>query len=217
MTRRRGKFAVQLACLVLASGLVWSASASTVLAQSRPTEQQILDALKPVPAAPKTRGLTAEPIRQNPQEQKFIDSLRTVKTRSLSTSERQQVAEIAKSKPKIDLEIYFNYNSAEITPKAVPDLMTLGRALTSSELQGGVFVIGGHTDAKGGEEYNQKLSERRALAVKRFLSEKFRLSDDSLVTAGYGKEQLKDPADPFGPENRRVQIVNLEAKQKAEK
>jgi outer membrane protein OmpA-like peptidoglycan-associated protein len=211
----RGRLSIKLACLVVASGLVLSVGSA--MAQQRPTEQQILDALKPAPAAPKTRGLTAEPVRQNPQEQQFIESLRTVKTRSLSTAERQQVAEIAKTKPKIDLEIYFNYNSADITPKAVPDLMTLGRALTSPDLQGGVFVVSGHTDAKGGEEYNQHLSERRAQSVKRFLIDKFRMSEDSLVTAGYGKEQLKNSADPFAPENRRVQIVNMEGKATAAK
>jgi outer membrane protein OmpA-like peptidoglycan-associated protein len=184
------------------------------VAEEKPTEAQILNALKP---AAKTRGLTAAPVRQNPEEQRFIDSLRRGKTRALTLDEREKVATIAKNKPSIDLEIYFNYNSAEITSKAVPDLMTLGRALSNAELQGSVFMLGGHTDAKGGMEYNQRLSERRAEAVKRFLIQKFNLSYENLVSVGYGKEQLKNTADPFAGENRRVQIVNLEAKEQAEK
>jgi outer membrane protein OmpA-like peptidoglycan-associated protein len=56
------------------------------------------------------------------------------------------------------------------------------------------------------------LSERRAAAVKRFLVEKFNLSDQNLVAAGYGEEKLKNSEDPFAAENRRVQIANFEQK-----
>ena len=48
--------------------------------------------------------------------------------------------------------------------------------------------------------------------MKRFLKEQFDIPDDTLVTAGYGKQQLKSSSDPFSAENRRVQIVNLEQK-----
>ena len=211
MSIGRHNLGAKLACLLLAGGFLLSASAGAV-AEERLSPTQILEALKP---AAKTRGLTATQTQQNAEEQRFIDSLRAVKTRSLTTSERDKVASIAKEKPRIDLEIYFDYNSAEITPRAVPDLDNLGKALSDPELRGGVFILSGHTDAKGGEDYNQRLSERRAQAVKRFLVQKYRLSEDSLVTAGYGEEQLKNPAHPFAGENRRVQIVNLEATQKA--
>lgn len=90
--------------------------------------------------------------------------------------------------------------------------MTLGRALTNPDLKGSVFLVGGHTDGKGSDQYNQKLSEQRAAAVKRFLRQKFDIPDDTLVTAGYGKQQLKNSSYPFAAENRRVQIVNLEQK-----
>ena len=90
--------------------------------------------------------------------------------------------------------------------------MTLGRALTNPEVRGNVFLVGGHTDAKGDNDYNQKLSERRAASVKRFLKQKFDISDDTLVAVGYGEEQLKNTSDPEASENRRVQIVNLERK-----
>lgn len=75
-----------------------------------------------------------------------------------------------------------------------------------------MFLVGGHTDAKGDNDYNQKLSERRAASVKRFLKQKFDISDDTLVAVGYGEEQLKNASDPEASENRRVQIVNLERK-----
>ena len=90
--------------------------------------------------------------------------------------------------------------------------MTLGRALTNPDLRGSVFLIAGHTDAQGADEYNQRLSERRAAAVKRFLMDKFDLSSESLVAAGYGESRLKDKADPTASENRRVQIANFDQK-----
>jgi outer membrane protein OmpA-like peptidoglycan-associated protein len=208
MTRWQ-KFACALASLVLAGGIMLSATVPS-LAQ-RPTEDQILNALKPAPNG-KTRGLTAEQSRQSAEEQRFINTIRSIKTRQLTLDERQKVSDIAKSKPSIDLEVYFAYNSSAISPRAKPDLMALGRALTSPDLKGGVFLVGGHTDSKGTDQFNQKLSEQRAAAVKHFLKEQFDIPDDTLVTAGYGKQQLKSSSDPFSAENRRVQIVNLEQK-----
>jgi outer membrane protein OmpA-like peptidoglycan-associated protein len=73
-------------------------------------------------------------------------------------------------------------------------------------------VLGGHTDAAGSDTYNQELSEKRAEAVKRFLSEKFKLPAESLVAVGFGKSKLKNPANPLSEENRRVQVVNTEQK-----
>ena len=118
-----------LARLVLVSGIVLSGTAPS-LAQG-PTEEQILNALKP---APKTRGLTTEQLPQSAEEQRFIDKIR-IKTRGLTRDERQRVSEIAKSKPSIDLEVYFDFDSSAIKPLAESDLMTLGRALTNPDLR----------------------------------------------------------------------------------
>ncbi|RAI41161.1 hypothetical protein CH341_22300 [Rhodoplanes roseus] len=207
---RWNKLGATLATLLLAGALVTTANTGS-FAQQRPTSADILEALKP---APRTRGLTTTP--KQIQDQQFLQTIRG-RTRALTLDERTKVADIAKDKQKIDLEVYFDYNSADIVQRAVPDLMELGKALSNPDLKGGTFLLGGHTDGKGGEEYNQKLSERRAAAVKKFLLEKFQLPEETLVTAGYGKEQLKKPDAPFAAENRRVQIVNLEVKQSASK
>jgi outer membrane protein OmpA-like peptidoglycan-associated protein len=100
-------------------------------------------------------------------------------------------------------------------PRAEPQLHNLGKALTSSELAGSVFMLGGHTDAKGGDEYNQQLSERRAETVKRFLIENYHVPAASLVSAGYGKKGLKNAADPYAAENRRAEIVNMAEREQA--
>jgi len=213
MTRRQ-TFASAIASLIIASGLTLCLSGSS-LAQQRPTEEDIVNALRPPPEPLKTRGLTTSSTPRYTGDQRVLAKIRTSKTRQLTATERAEVADIAKSKPSIDLEVYFDYNSSEISPSADPDLRTLGKALTNPELRGSVFLIAGHTDAKGGADFNQKLSERRAASVKKFLQENYDIPDDSLVTAGYGREQLKNSSDPYASENRRVQIVNLEKKEAA--
>jgi outer membrane protein OmpA-like peptidoglycan-associated protein len=189
--------------------------AGSVRAGEQPTEQQILDALRPS----MSRSISDSPVDQAraAEAQRAIEILRHAqKTRSLTTTQREQVAAVAKDRPKIDLEIYFDYNSAAITPKAVPGLNSLGRVLSSADLDGSVFMIAGHTDAKGGETYNLGLSERRAKSVRNYLVENFKLPAQALNAVGYGKEQLKDAQHPFAPENRRVQIVNMAAKSTAD-
>src|SRR5690606_33964646 len=88
----------------VAVGALMLSAAGAAFAQSAPSEQKILDALKPA-----TRSLSAAPAdaAREAQQQKFIDSLRNRQTRSLTTDERQQIATIAKEKPSIDLEINF--------------------------------------------------------------------------------------------------------------
>ncbi len=198
-----GFIAVCAAALFAAGGFAVAAEAVS--------ESKILRALTPKNL---TRNLSGTRTPQEIQRQNFINSVRG-QSRSLTIDERSEVATIAKERPSIDLEIYFDYNSAEIANKAVPDLMKLGRALTNPALQGGTFLLSGHTDAKGGPDYNQGLSERRAQSVKTFLMQNFRIPGENLVSAGYGKEQLKNQANPFAPENRRVQVTNLQTKQEA--
>jgi outer membrane protein OmpA-like peptidoglycan-associated protein len=99
----------------------------------------------------------------------------------------------------------------------LPSIHALGRALSNSELKGSTFVVAGHTDAVGGEDYNLDLSERRADAIKRYLVDKFGISGSDLVSVGYGKTKLKDPARPQAEVNRRVQVVNMENKTTASK
>ena len=115
----------------------------------------------------------------------------------------------APSMPHIDLEVYFDFDSAEITPKAEGQLRELGKALTDAKLQGSTISINGHTDAAGGDAFNKKLSERRAVMIKQYLVDNFSLAVSDLKTAGYGKSHLKNSADPLAAENRRVEVVNL--------
>jgi outer membrane protein OmpA-like peptidoglycan-associated protein len=205
---------------IMTVGAVLSLAMPAARAGDNVTEDQILRALTPEKKAPLTRGLSVGPQTSsglNADQAKFVQSVRGRATRSLSSAEREEIATIVKDKPKIDLEINFDYNSADISAKSLASVQALGRALTNPELQGSTFVVAGHTDAAGGEEYNQGLSERRADAIKRYLVDKYGINGTDLVTVGYGKSKLKDPSQPLAEANRRVQVVNMENKATASK
>lgn len=206
----RAHLAKSLTLAILTLGAVTGASMARDL-----TDQQIIDKLKTPKLTRSLSGATSETPALSASDAAFINRIR--KTRSLSVADREQVASIAKTRPAVDLEINFDYNSASISSAAEPQLHNLGKALTSSELNGSIFMLGGHTDAKGTDGYNQTLSERRAETVKKFLMENYKISAENLVSAGYGETELKNKADPNAAENRRVQIVNMAKQETASK
>jgi outer membrane protein OmpA-like peptidoglycan-associated protein len=205
MATPRCNLASRMLTSLFIAGLIWSVNSLPATAQDV-TADQILKTLLPTPTTRSLSGPQQPAISD--ADRTFIEGLRH-RTRSLSLDESDHVAELAKDARKIDFTIYFDYNSAAITAKAKPTLNEIGKALSDSRLGNSVIVIGGHTDARGSDEYNQKLSERRAEAVKEYLTDDLKVAGDSLSTAGYGKRDLKDKAHPFASENRRVQIVNL--------
>jgi outer membrane protein OmpA-like peptidoglycan-associated protein len=193
-------------------GAALSLTAGLAFAGDNVSADQILSALQPRPL---TRSLSLAPPADpavKAREITFVDSLRNRKTRSLSLGEREEIAEIASTKPKIDLEIQFDYNSAEISKSSTQAVQELGKALSDPSLKGSTFVVAGHTDAIGGDAFNQDLSERRADTIKRYLVQNYGIAGRDLVTVGYGKTRLKDAQDPTDPINRRVQVVNLDTK-----
>ena len=201
-------FGSRLASSLFVGSLIWACNGVPAAAQV--SSNDILNTLSPL-----TRSLTVSPAPQaavSDPDAAFIQSLRN-RTRSLTIDEGEHVVALSKDRPKIDLEIYFDYNSAVITAKARPQLDALGEALHSPRLEGAVIVLGGHTDAKGGDEFNLKLSQRRAEAVKRYLVDKLKLTAENLSTVGYGKRELKNKEEPFSGENRRVQVINLGSSQ----
>ena len=219
MSKISGKINLTAVLSLLTIGVALSFGVARAVAADDVTEDQIVRALAPA-KKPLTRGLSGGP-QADPAavaaEGKFVQTIRGRSTRSLSVSEREEIATIVKDKPKIDLEINFDYNSADIGSRSLTSVQALGKALTNPDLKGSTFVVAGHTDAAGGEAYNQELSERRADSIKKYLVDKYGINGTDLVTVGYGKSKLKDPANPLAEVNRRVQVVNMENKATASK
>ena len=112
----------------------------------------------------------------------------------------------AKAKPaSINMQINFEYNSAEIAGSSEKTMATLAKALASPQLEGRKFTVIGHTDASGSAAYNKSLSDRRAAAVRRYLTENG-VASSRLKAVGKGESQLLNSDDPDAAENRRVEI-----------
>jgi len=127
---------------------------------------------------------------------------------------RQQTARGIELAPKADIaaiEVEFEVNSSDLRPDAQKVLDTLGSALGSAALKPCCFEIQGYTDATGGEEYNQKLSEARAQSVISYLANHAGIEKDRMMPKGFGKSHpLESNATEAGrAKNRRVQVVNL--------
>jgi outer membrane protein OmpA-like peptidoglycan-associated protein len=171
-----------------------------------PSAQQIIEALKPR----KTRGLSVKPTQAEIAKAKTIEDLKSkAASRGLSVPERAQLADAVSDKPTLDLVIYFDFNSANISSKSKASLDALGTALKDDSLKDAAIMVAGHTDAKGRADYNQSLSERRADAVRKYLNDRFAVPVGNFTVVGFGAERLKDNASPYASVNRRVQIVNL--------
>jgi outer membrane protein OmpA-like peptidoglycan-associated protein len=154
----------------------------------------------------KTRGLGS-----NANTRHIRSLIEKRRTRGLSLTERDELYDATAELEQIDLPVYFALGSAEISASSKRTLDTLGEALTSIDLEGDQFIVGGHTDRRGSRDYNQRLSEERAKAVKRYLLRHFRIEPEALVAVGYGFDKPKKPDDPLAGENRRVQLVNIGA------
>ena len=112
----------------------------------------------------------------------------------------------AKPKPaSINMQINFEYNSAEIAGSSEKTMATLAKALASPQLEGRKFTVIGHTDASGSAAYNKALSDRRAAAVRRYLMDNG-VAASRLRAVGKGESQLLNTEDPDAGENRRVEI-----------
>ncbi len=113
--------------------------------------------------------------------------------------------------PKAGALILFDFNSAVIKADSKPLLREYGKALQGA-LKDVVLVVAGHTDSKGSEVYNLKLSERRAKAVQEFLVAEFEIEEDRLRVKPYGE---RNPVETNTTSegraiNRRVEFIRIQ-------
>jgi outer membrane protein OmpA-like peptidoglycan-associated protein len=135
-----------------------------------------------------------------------------IRTRGIGPASKPQVPSV--NGATAVLNVLFASNSDRILPTYYADLAKLGQALTPILASGANVRIEGHTDSLGPDQYNQRLSQKRAESVKQYLVQNSTLPPERLVAEGYGKSQPIAPNDtPEGrSQNRRVQVVNLGTK-----
>jgi outer membrane protein OmpA-like peptidoglycan-associated protein len=182
--------------------MILLASGQASAQQAALTTDEIISGLQ-AKAPDAATHLTADEIIRK------IKNLVIVEPSGISSPKVAEIAPLVANLPSISMEIYFEYNSAAISPESMPSLLALGKALIDPRLRSDQFIVGGHTDAVGSDTYNLKLSQARAEAVRHFLIQRFPVAPETLTALGFGKKMLRDPVDPDAAVNRRVQVINL--------
>jgi peptidoglycan-associated lipoprotein len=102
--------------------------------------------------------------------------------------------------------VRFGFNEATLTSEAQGNLRELSDCIKATRFSGRV-TLEGHADERGTEEYNLQLSNRRAAAVKRYLTD-LGITSKSMDTVGYGETRPVNSAsdEEAWAQNRRVEF-----------
>jgi outer membrane protein OmpA-like peptidoglycan-associated protein len=113
----------------------------------------------------------------------------------------------------LQLDVPFDFNSAELTPSAKQQLDELGEVLASKEFSNVCIELAGHTDERGTEEYNLELSRRRAESAKRYIVDKYKVDPARILAKGYGESRpliVNAGTEAEHAVNRRVEMSPLD-------
>ncbi|WP_052181030.1 OmpA family protein [Alistipes sp. ZOR0009] len=124
-----------------------------------------------------------------------LDSIRTIQNPYVITAELTPIAIGASS---ILQNVYFNFNEYKLLPESFVELHRL--VILMQENPTMWIEISGHTDNIGKKDYNKKLSEYRALAVKKYLVDNG-IDSNRIKPVGYGSE--KPVADNISENTRK--------------
>ena len=180
------------------AALALSLGLTTATAQTRLDSNEIAGSLQGVSQL----SMTAASLRQAAMDNIRNNPGQAAVNRPLLLPELENQAQFT-------VEINFDFNSAAIRPESYRAVGSMADALHNPILLGYKFLVIGHTDAVGGREYNLKLSQRRAEAIREALINPFGVDPARLDAVGLGEEQLRDPTHPDSPRNRRVQLINI--------
>jgi outer membrane protein OmpA-like peptidoglycan-associated protein len=127
-------------------------------------------------------------------------------------------SQVKVTKEKIDVEgtVFFDTAKATIQARSFPLLDDVaGTLIDNPQLL--KIRIEGHTDSRGGADYNRKLSDRRANSVKEYLIGKG-VEAERLESIGFGEDKPVDPADneEAWAKNRRVDFFITERAEEEE-
>lgn len=178
----------------------WSSAAETA-AESAVARLGAKRALALVPSVLQIRGLVGGIAGQGSGIVATVQEVRQA-MQSLGAEETNLEVRVA-----LPADVLFDFDKADIradAAQALKQLATLVRAYPSGRAE-----LAGHTDSKGDDAYNQRLSQRRAESVKRWLVEREGIAADRLSTRGAGETRpVASNDDEAGRQrNRRVEVV----------
>ena len=141
----------------------------------------------------KTTEVEAKPLEKNEKfpRLKMVPPVPSVEANSLLIT--------------LDSGILFDVDKYDVRPEAKRTLASLATVLKEADVK--AFEVDGHTDSDASDEYNQVLSEKRANAVKDFLTSQGIVAE--ITIKGYGESRpIASNDTPEGKQkNRRVEII----------
>lgn len=176
----------------------------------RAAEAQKYNLNDPIPPGATGKVL---PLQGKVTDLKGVGSSVSGKVEALSAALKDLGARATDTEIQIELssDVLFDFDKSDLRAVAIPSLLKVVTVMQSYPAY--LCTIGGHTDGKGGKEYNQKLSERRANSVKTWLTGHG--APNQMNTQGFGDTKPMAPNtkpdgsdDPDGRQkNRRVEIT----------
>jgi len=158
-------------------------------------------ALNIVPSILQIQGLTSGIAGQGSGIVATVQQVRQA-MQSLGAQETNLEVRVA-----LPADVLFDFDKSDIrsdAASALAQLATVIRAYPTGRVE-----LEGHTDSKGDDAYNQKLSLRRAESVKRWLAERERIAAGRFTTRGAGESKpvASNDTDAGRQKNRRVEVV----------
>jgi len=126
--------------------------------------------------------------------------------KSPSTNSQTNTTPVVAQK-SVTMPVLFHFGKTSITNASKPFLDNVGKMLVAESNIDRALVVEGHTDAVGSNEFNQRLSELRALAIRDYLVENYGINPIRLMPVGKGESTLYNTINPNSGENRRVEFM----------
>lgn len=141
-------------------------------------------AKKPTPIAVVTPVISVAPVISVPAPEYYVET-----------------------RPNVRLDILFDFDKSDIKPRYQGEVKKAADFLM--QYPDAMVIVEGHTDSKGSEKYNQKLSERRAASVRNALIAQHGINPARITAVGFGELRPIGPNDTEEQRqaNRRVMVV----------
>jgi outer membrane protein OmpA-like peptidoglycan-associated protein len=153
------------------------------------------------------RKFTADEIHRGGLSESSSGGFLTIA--ALASPPTTDTVAVEKPKQAINYKINFDFNSTEMDDLSLKNVLTLAKVLGSQEYVNKTIWLIGHSDVRGDERYNQRLSEHRAEAVLHVLTDKIPSLKGRLHTKGMGESKplyLGD-SEKIHRNNRRLQVL----------
>jgi len=146
-------------------------------------------------------GVAAAYCWANGTEEETVAMVETYEPAPQPVAEPEPAAEPV----RVELDVKFDFDRAVVKPESMGDIRELADFMKQYDQT--TTVVEGHTDSVGTDAYNQRLSERRANAVRDVLVNQFGLDASRVDAVGYGESRpVADNSTEEGRAiNRRVE------------